>query len=100
MTKWTLGQVGKTKPKQTQYKANTKPIQSQYKANSKPNKPNSCPPSVWRDKGKKKMLRLTINGLRKTVLIFYVKQNLALQVSNDIWEIGSLKTIERKEQQW
>ena len=39
-----------TKPIQSQYKANTKPIQSQYKPNSNPNKPNSCPPSVWRDK--------------------------------------------------
>ena len=88
MTKWTLGQVGKTKPKQSQFKANTNPIQTQ----TNPNKPNF--------KGKKMMLRLTINGLRKTVLIFYVKQSLTVQVGNDIWEIGSLKTIERKEQQW
>jgi len=51
MDKWTLGQAGKTKPIQTQYKANTNPIQSQYeantnpiqsqyKANTNPNKPN------------------------------------------------------------
>jgi len=36
MAKWTLGQVGKTKPIQSQYKANTNPIQTQYKPNSKP----------------------------------------------------------------
>jgi len=35
-----LVNVGKTKPKQTQYKPNSKPIQTQYKANSNPNKPN------------------------------------------------------------
>ena len=40
MKKWTLGQVGKTNPIQTQYKANSNPIQSQFKANSNPNKPN------------------------------------------------------------
>jgi hypothetical protein len=37
---WTLGQVGKTNPIQTQYKANSNPIQTQYKANLNPNKPN------------------------------------------------------------
>ena len=37
MKKWTLGQVGKTKPIQTQYKANTNPKQTQFK-------PNTCPP--------------------------------------------------------
>jgi hypothetical protein len=42
--KWTLGQTGKTKPKQTQYKANSDPIQTQYKPNSNPNKPNF---SAW-----------------------------------------------------
>ena len=36
MKKWTLGQAGKTKPIQTQYKPNTKPIQTQYKANTNP----------------------------------------------------------------
>jgi hypothetical protein len=40
MNKWTLGQLGKTKPKQSQFKANSKPIQSQYEPNSNPNKPN------------------------------------------------------------
>ncbi|KPJ62407.1 hypothetical protein AMJ44_15640 [candidate division WOR-1 bacterium DG_54_3] len=44
MKKWTLGQVGKTKPIQTQFKANTKPIQTQFKPNTNPNKPN--PPST------------------------------------------------------
>jgi hypothetical protein len=38
--KWTLGQVGKTNPKQTQNKANSNPIQSQFKANTNPNKPD------------------------------------------------------------
>jgi len=33
MNKWTLGQVGKTNPIQTQFKANSKPIQTQYKPN-------------------------------------------------------------------
>ena len=32
----TLGQLGKTKPIQSQYKPNSNPIQSQYKPNSKP----------------------------------------------------------------
>ena len=36
MNKWTLGQVGKTKPIQSQYKANTNPIQTQNKPNTKP----------------------------------------------------------------
>ncbi|MGB2808207.1 MAG: hypothetical protein WBC22_10725 [Sedimentisphaerales bacterium] len=48
------------------------------------------------------LLRLTINGLRKRVLIFYWKQNPAIQVSKDIWEIGALQTAdngERKEQE-
>jgi hypothetical protein len=40
MDKWTLGQLGKTNPKQTQFKANTNPKQSQYEPNSNPNKPN------------------------------------------------------------
>jgi len=31
MNKWTLGQIGKTKPKQSQYKPNTNPIQTQFK---------------------------------------------------------------------
>ena len=44
--KRTLGERGKNEPK-------TNPI-----------KPNSCPPSVWRDRGKKMLLRLTINGRR------------------------------------
>jgi hypothetical protein len=104
MAKWTLGHAGKTNPIQSQFKPNTKPNQSQYKANSNPIqtqfKANSCPPSVWRDKGKKMLLRLTINGLRKPVLIFYVKQSPAIQVSKDVWVILELQTIERKEQQW
>jgi BASS family bile acid:Na+ symporter len=58
-----------SKPIQSQFKANqsqSKPIQSQFKANKMPKqtqlvlrslrrsriKPNSCPPSVWRIKGK------------------------------------------------
>jgi len=36
MFKWTLGQSGKTKPIQTQYKANSNPIQTQFKPNSNP----------------------------------------------------------------
>ena len=31
MNKWTLGQIGKTKPIQTQFKPNSKPIQTQTK---------------------------------------------------------------------
>jgi len=31
MAKWTLGQMGKTNPIQSQFKANTKPIQTQNK---------------------------------------------------------------------
>ncbi len=38
-----LADMAKTKPIQTQYKANTKPIQSQYKANTDPIKPNTLP---------------------------------------------------------
>jgi len=40
MTNWTLGQVGKTKPIQSQFKANSNPIQTQYKPKTNPNKPN------------------------------------------------------------
>jgi hypothetical protein len=40
MIKWTLGQVGKTKPIQTQFKPKTNPKQSQFKANTNPIKPN------------------------------------------------------------
>ncbi len=46
--------IRKTKPIQSQLKpikANSKPIkanQSQFKAKTNPNKPNACPPSVWR----------------------------------------------------
>jgi len=36
MNKWTLGQLGKTKPIQSQFKPNTNPIQTQYKPNTKP----------------------------------------------------------------
>jgi hypothetical protein len=36
MNKWTLGQAGKTKPIQSQFKPNTKPIQTQYKAKTNP----------------------------------------------------------------
>jgi len=47
MAKWTLGQMGKTKPKQSQFKPNSNPIQTQYKANTNPlqsqYKPNSNP---------------------------------------------------------
>jgi hypothetical protein len=56
--------IGKTKPIQSQFKANSKPIkanimpkQSQFKPNlscvasgEAGNKPNYCPPSVWRDR--------------------------------------------------
>jgi len=41
MANWTLGQVGKTKPIQSQFKANTNPIQSQYKPNSNPSSEKS-----------------------------------------------------------
>jgi hypothetical protein len=41
MDKWTLGQLGKTKPKQTQFKPNSKPIQSQYEPNSNPKQTQS-----------------------------------------------------------
>jgi hypothetical protein len=43
MTIWTLGQLGKTNPIQTQYKPNQtqlKPKKCKNKPNSNPNKPN------------------------------------------------------------
>jgi hypothetical protein len=47
MKKWTLGGVGKTKPKQTQFKANSNPIQTQNEPNTNPkqtqNEPNTNP---------------------------------------------------------
>jgi hypothetical protein len=36
MNKWTLGQLGKTNPIQTQFKPNTNPKQTQNKPNSNP----------------------------------------------------------------
>jgi len=65
MIEWTLGQLGKNKAKQTQTKPNfettknnansftkkgyeNKPTFRLQKTN--PNKPNACPPSVWRVK--------------------------------------------------
>ena len=70
----TLGEHGKNEPKTNPNKANTKPIkankmpkQTQYEPKQTQlvlrslwrsrNKPNSCPPSVWRVKGKKMPLR-------------------------------------------
>ncbi|MHC4734673.1 MAG: hypothetical protein ACYTDW_09465, partial [Planctomycetota bacterium] len=64
---------------------------SQNKPNTNPNKANF--------RGKKMLLHSTINGLRKTVLIFYVKTGLAAQQGKYVWEIGALQTIERKEQE-
>ena len=43
------------------------------------------------------LLRLTINGLRKTVLICCGQQSLAVQVSKDIWEILELQTADNDE---
>jgi hypothetical protein len=48
--------IRKTKPIQTQFKANQtqlKPIKCKNKPKTNPNKANACPPSVWRIKGKK-----------------------------------------------
>jgi len=76
MTKWTLGQVGKTKPIQSQFKANTNPIQSQYKPNTKPiqsqYKPNTNPIQTQTNPNKpnfgaeKMLLYKTINGRRES----------------------------------
>jgi hypothetical protein len=43
MTKWTLGQLGKTNPIQTQFKPNTNPIQSQSKPKQTQYKPKTNP---------------------------------------------------------
>jgi hypothetical protein len=40
MTKWTLGQLGKTNPIQTQYKANSNPIKAKTNPIQTQNKPN------------------------------------------------------------
>jgi hypothetical protein len=40
MIKWTLGQLGKTNPIQTQYKPNSKPIQTQLKPKQTQTNPN------------------------------------------------------------
>jgi hypothetical protein len=38
-----------------------------------PNKPNSCPPSVWRDRGKKMLLCMKITGQREKILVMRAK---------------------------
>ena len=48
MNNWTLGQVGKTKPIQTQYKPNSKPIKPKTNPKQTQFKPNLSRRSLWR----------------------------------------------------
>jgi hypothetical protein len=47
MTKWTLGQTGKTKPIQSQNKANSKPIQTQNEPKTNPIQSQTMPNCCW-----------------------------------------------------